>query len=264
MRAIGTLGGISSYANDINDSGQIVGWSYTNLTTAPISHAFVTGENGMGIFDLNLFAQTGRGTQFETAGSINNKGQILAAGGGRSYLLTPTTVVSRIATVGVECSGLNLTNGLVAYYPFNGNANDESGNARHGSIVGAKFGQDRFGNSGKCLMFNGKTDYVLIRDRFPDLTGLTLSAWVKYESGSAFGRGDVFSDSTTDGGNDFQLAVLSDKKIGVVANKGGAFLAREIELPNSILGNWTHIVWTMTGFQQVLYINGVVVMVLNG
>ena len=32
------------------------------------------------------------------------------------------------------------TDGLLAYYPFNGNANDVSGNGNHGTINGAIFG----------------------------------------------------------------------------------------------------------------------------
>ena len=57
MRPVGTLGGVSSHAYDINDSGQVVGWSYTNIAKGPVSHAFITGENGVGIFDLNSFVQ---------------------------------------------------------------------------------------------------------------------------------------------------------------------------------------------------------------
>ena len=38
-----------------------------------------------------------------------------------------------------------LTNGLVAYYPFNGNANDASGNGNNGTVNGAILTQDRFG-----------------------------------------------------------------------------------------------------------------------
>ena len=30
------------------------------------------------------------------------------------------------------------TNGLVGWYPFNGNANDESGNGHHGQVTGIK------------------------------------------------------------------------------------------------------------------------------
>ena len=43
-----------------------------------------------------------------------------------------------------QLSGLN--DGLVAYYPFNGNANDASGNGYHGVVNGAIPGVDRFGN----------------------------------------------------------------------------------------------------------------------
>jgi hypothetical protein len=32
---------------------------------------------------------------------------------------------------------VNLDSGLVAYYPFNGNANDESGNGNNGTVNGA-------------------------------------------------------------------------------------------------------------------------------
>ena len=39
-----------------------------------------------------------------------------------------------------------LTNGLVAYYPFNGNASDESGNGNPGTPNNATLISDRFGN----------------------------------------------------------------------------------------------------------------------
>ena len=36
----------------------------------------------------------------------------------------------------------DITDGLVAYYPFNGNANDESGNLHHGTLYGAALTPD--------------------------------------------------------------------------------------------------------------------------
>jgi chitodextrinase len=50
-----------------------------------------------------------------------------------------------------------LTNGLVAFYPFNGNANDESGNGNNGTVNGATLTTDRFGNTGKAYNFTGNT-----------------------------------------------------------------------------------------------------------
>ena len=46
------------------------------------------------------------------------------------------------------------TDGLVAYYPFNGNANDESGNGHHGTVIGATLSSDRDGNENGSYNFN--------------------------------------------------------------------------------------------------------------
>jgi len=50
----------------------------------------------------------------------------------------------------------NLDSGLVAYYPFNGNANDMSGNGNHGIIKGVvRLTADRFGNPCNAYYFSG-------------------------------------------------------------------------------------------------------------
>ena len=53
-----------------------------------------------------------------------------------------------------------LWEGLVAYYPFNGNANDESGNGHHGIVNGAMPSQDRYRNGSSAYSFNGATDFI--------------------------------------------------------------------------------------------------------
>ena len=50
---------------------------------------------------------------------------------------------------------INLDSGLVAHYPFNGNANDESGNGNDGTVNGATLTTDRFGNANKAYSFDG-------------------------------------------------------------------------------------------------------------
>lgn len=52
------------------------------------------------------------------------------------------------------------TDGLVAYYPFNGNANDESGNGNNGVVHGATLTPDRFGNANRAYYFDGIGDYI--------------------------------------------------------------------------------------------------------
>ena len=52
------------------------------------------------------------------------------------------------------------TNGLLGWWPFNGNANDESGNGYNGTVNGASLSADRFGNSNKSYEFDGIDDYI--------------------------------------------------------------------------------------------------------
>jgi hypothetical protein len=74
------------------------------------------------------------------------------------------------------------TNGLVGYWPFNGNANDESGSGNNGTVNGATLTTDRFGVANKAYSFingnNIETSY------FPtNVTQVTYSAWFKTLSG---------------------------------------------------------------------------------
>ena len=57
-------------------------------------------------------------------------------------------------TVNAQVPSYVPTNGLVAYYPFNGNANDASGNGNNGTVNGATLTTDRFGDVGKAYSFN--------------------------------------------------------------------------------------------------------------
>lgn len=50
--------------------------------------------------------------------------------------------------------------GLIGYWPFNGNANDESVNHNNGSVTGATLTKDRFGNSNSAYQFDGNADYI--------------------------------------------------------------------------------------------------------
>ena len=55
-----------------------------------------------------------------------------------------------------------LTNGLVGYYPFDGNANDRSGNGNNGVMTGGTLVADRFGTPGRALDLNGQGELVTV------------------------------------------------------------------------------------------------------
>lgn len=70
------------------------------------------------------------------------------------------------------------SNGLVGWWPFNGNANDESGNGNNGTVNGATLTTDRFGVGNKAFSFNGSSKIQTI-NAGPTGTGITLSFWYK-------------------------------------------------------------------------------------
>jgi len=59
-------------------------------------------------------------------------------------------------------SQVNLSAGLVAYYPFSGNANDASGNGNNAIFNNATLTADRFGNPNSAYNFNGVNNYIQI------------------------------------------------------------------------------------------------------
>ncbi len=74
------------------------------------------------------------------------------------------------------------TNGLQAYYPFNGDVRDESGHGHDGIVYGAALTTDKESNPNRAYSFDGVNDYILIGDPVPASlqiqNEITLSAWI--------------------------------------------------------------------------------------
>ena len=72
------------------------------------------------------------------------------------------------------------TNGLIAWYPFNGNASDESGNGNNGTVNGATLTVDRFEKTNNAFIFNGLTNYIDL-GKNENLTpkNFTIASWIK-------------------------------------------------------------------------------------
>ena len=84
----------------------------------------------------------------------------------------------------INITVFDLTKDLVAYYPFNGNANDESGNGNDGTVNGSTLSTDRFGNENRAYSFDGMDDYILVPDTdYLDITtDGTILGWVNIPS----------------------------------------------------------------------------------
>jgi hypothetical protein len=86
---------------------------------------------------------------------------------------------------------VDLQNGLIAYYPFNGNAKDESGNDHNGTTIGATLTADRFGNPDQAYLFNGQNNAISITDLHIPSSETTINCWVKVLNDN--GIGDIIS-----------------------------------------------------------------------
>jgi hypothetical protein len=71
--------------------------------------------------------------------------------------------------------------GLVAHFPFNGDAYDQTGNGNSGVVHGATLTTDRYGNEDAAYFFNGQDNYISIEDN-PQLrmSSVTMALWVTF------------------------------------------------------------------------------------
>ncbi len=97
-------------------------------------------------------------------------------------LLTLSVIPFIISLIVVLPSAAQIpTDGLVAYYPFNGNANDESGNGNNGECYGATLTNDRFGNAHSAYDFDGVDDLIVVQSSASMEavdSAFTLATWV--------------------------------------------------------------------------------------
>lgn len=90
-----------------------------------------------------------------------------------------------------------LKSGLVAYYPFNSNAKDESGNGNNGNVNGATLTTDRFGNMGKAYSFEGVKNRIITTVKPGSISEYSITGWINTSSqnGAPFicNRGSAYS-----------------------------------------------------------------------
>jgi hypothetical protein len=102
----------------------------------------------------------------------------------KSLLLTAIATLGLTTATMAQVPNYVPSNGLVGWWPFSGNANDESGNGNNGTVNGATLSIDRFGVANSTFSFNGVDNKILfnlnsISNTFPLNTESTSSIWIK-------------------------------------------------------------------------------------
>jgi hypothetical protein len=147
----------------------------------------------------------------------------------------------------------DLTNGLVAFYPFNGDALDASGNGLNGVVHGAVPVPDNLQRPSSALFLNGTNAYIYFGTGLPDMQAVTVAAWVQ-----SYGGGTFFADADWQTNNDFILGltatntvIRSDKPPGVVG------FATNVPFSGNIDGVWKFVAWVVTSNSIQVYVDGV-------
>ncbi len=163
----------------------------------------------------------------------------------------------------------DLNNGLVAYYPFNGNANDESGNGNYGTVNGATLTTDGNGKPNSAYNFNGTGDYIGLLNYFPSPVNntFTFSAWIKPSSCEINTDGSIIGSTRwTWGKVVFSLRTVSGEcrihsaEYGIQPSQSTGPVGSEFYGNTAIqLNQLQHVVWVMNGDTgtSYLYVNGI-------
>jgi hypothetical protein len=152
------------------------------------------------------------------------------------------------------------SDGLVAYYPFNGNANDESGNASKGTVNGATLTSDRFGRTNSAYYFDGSSTYITTPLPSSVFEGdFTVSVWLN-ASDISNGWPSLLHEQN----NSFLLQIAGDNSLSgregkmiaysqTAAGGRGWFLQRQERTP---INTFSQVVITKVGASIKMYWNG--------
>jgi hypothetical protein len=173
----------------------------------------------------------------------------------------------------------NQGDGLVAYYPFNSNANDESGNGNDGTVYGASLTNDRFGNQNKAYQFDGSSNYIEIipKTQITDLSEFTIAVWIKIDEWDTLYRdrermktqyifdahGDKYGSPLYQPGPcfvlDYTKTYAEDVNCYVLYNYSGSYIGHysEQRYAHTIRGSWHHLVYVRKATVTSLYFDGV-------
>ncbi len=155
------------------------------------------------------------------------------------------------------------TNGLVGWWPFNGNANDESGNGNHGTVKGAMLTSDRTGNANSAYNFDGLSNWIQVLDNISlQLGNMTMSLWIKTTSTSS--KYLLFKQNISDASNEnygFEINPLGENTIYFGGkygdcSPGNGWEMLTCNLPNLTNNKWHNVVGTISEDSIRFYFDG--------
>lgn len=155
-----------------------------------------------------------------------------------------------------SCACENLNNGLVAYYPFNGNASDESGNGYNGVVNGATLTADRFGNPNSAYNFDGPSGNAITTSLVPPNI-FSISLWYKANTTQLQNAG-IASTYSTSLYNGFYYP--HGGSLEAIRSDGNVVHL----MPHADVDTWINLVIVSDGTQIRVYKNGSLILSFSG
>jgi len=158
----------------------------------------------------------------------------------------------------------SLSNGLLAYWTFDGNGKDLSGNTNTATLTNLTSTTDRLGNPNGAFYFNGSSSFASVTDK-PALrlnnTDFTLNAWVKMDSYNS-SYGSIIMSKRTAGINTgwtWSVTGAASSPIGVASYGPGGGNTNAFGSVPVGLSSWHMVtsVYNLTNGQFNIYIDGV-------
>lgn len=152
-------------------------------------------------------------------------------------------------------------NGLIVYYPFNNNTNDESGNQLDGIPSNVIFIKDRFGNPGSAIYMNGKNSGILLPRstllNFKEQGAFTLSVWLQPDPGNSWPAQAILVKSPAHYDFTQSIWTYGIYLLNYKAMTGYAY-NHLLESKNIVLSNkcWFNIIITYNKGLWNMYLNG--------
>lgn len=155
-------------------------------------------------------------------------------------------------------AGAITTDGLIAYYPFNGNAKDESFHGNHGSVYDAVLVADRMGEPDRAYRFDGSDSYIDCGYNAElDLSSaLTISAWIFSQQTAGFGR--VVSRVAVSGSatvKGYELVVGASQYPPLLQFNAGSLSVKSNNIIES--GKWVFVAVVCVDRTVKLYVDGI-------
>jgi len=155
----------------------------------------------------------------------------------------------------LQCTGLSQvpTNGLIAWYPLNGTAKDESGQGNNGNCYGVTPINDHVDKPTLACHFTGTGSYIAIEPATLDtqFTALTISAWVNPYNFPAYILSKKHYSCPS---SDIALSLDFDTLHVTIGKKNFSFYYDT----NFCQFGWNHIAATWDGDTVKAYANGYV------